>query len=429
VGVADNCAPSRNPRTERDSKYLNAWLREGFVVVATDYEGLGAGGRHLYLHARAEAFAILDSVRAVLHGMPDVSNSVILLGQSQGGAAVFATAGYAPAYAPELNIRGAVATGAPYFGRKNPEVFPSDQVNPTLAYAMYVVRTAQVFNPDFKDADVFTSRALPVYPESSRLCIWQLEKAVVEAGLTTANSLVPGGMEKAWAQVGKSLAYPTLKLDQPLFMGTGEHDMDVSAEQQIALCNDARLAGARVVQRVYPGLDHSGTVNASLVDSIPFVRQVLAGQPMDAQCQTPVPAAATPRLGGSYLINETVFCPTTASDIGAITKPGSIRQTIGEVAVTPSTPDGISGTMTFRELNQVGNIVILNGEGAFASEASTGGGAYSLSGTTLTVTLTGQSAETYTAYPGQASATGVVQDLFALRLDGGCSDEMIVRAR
>ena len=286
VGVADVCAPSRNRRTERDSNYLDAWLREGFVVVATDYEGLGAGGPHLYLHAKAEAFAILDSVRAALRGMPDVSNNVILLGQSQGGGAVFATAGYAPGYAPELNIRGTVATGVPYIGRKNPQMFPPDQVNPTLAYAMYVVRTAQVFNPDFREADVFTSRALPVFAESANLCIGPLEKAVVDAGLTTANSIAPGGMTKTWAQLGKSLAYPTLKLAQPLFIGTGEQDKDVSAEQQIALCNDARSAGSQVVQHVYPGLSHSGTVNASLVDSIPFVRRVLAGETVEPQCQT-----------------------------------------------------------------------------------------------------------------------------------------------
>ncbi len=284
VGVGDACAPSRNARSKRDSAYLNAWLREGFVVVATDYQGLGAAGPHLYLHARAQAYAILDSVRAALGGLPGVANRVVLLGQSQGGGAVFATAGYAPVYAPEIEVRATVATGTPHMNRRNAASFPPDRVNPTLAYAMYVMRTAQVFDPTLKADEVFTPLALPVYAESEALCVGPLERAVVDAGLTSANTLIPVGAGRALALVGKSFAYATLKLPQPLFMGTGGADVDVSTEQQVALARDACAAGTNLVQHVYPGLDHSATVNASLADSIPFVRQVLAGEAVASTC-------------------------------------------------------------------------------------------------------------------------------------------------
>ena len=92
----------------------------------------------------------------------------------------------------------------------------------------------------------------------------------MQAGLTTANTLLPTGTARALRLVAASFAYPTLKLAQPLFMGTGAVDVDVSTEQQIALAKDACAAGTTVVQHVYPGLDHSGTVNASLVDSVAF---------------------------------------------------------------------------------------------------------------------------------------------------------------
>jgi dienelactone hydrolase len=286
VGIGDGCAPSRNPRTARDSAYLNAWLREGYAVVATDYQGLGTAGPHLYLNARAQAYAILDSVRAALGGLPDLANRVVLLGQSQGGGAVFATAGFAPAYAPELDVRGSVASGTPHLARQNAPTFAPDRVNPTLAYVMYATRTAQVFDPALKDREVFTDRALPVLAQSDTLCVGPLETAVVNAGLTNANALVPTGPALLFARLGKSVAYPTLKLSQPLFMATGEKDVDVSAEQQIALAKDACKAGSRVEQHVYPGLDHSATVNASLVDSVPFVRRVLAGQDIASTCAT-----------------------------------------------------------------------------------------------------------------------------------------------
>src|SRR5574337_1266819 len=174
VGVADICAPSRNVRSKRDADYLDAWLRQGFAVVATDYQGLGTSrtsGPHLYLNTRAESYAALDSVRAVLGGMKDVANRVIILGQSQGGGAAFATAGYASAYAPDLKV-----------------------------------------------------------------------------------------------------------------LGTGVADRDVSTAQQLRLAKDACAAGTLVQQHVYPGLSHSETVNASLADSIPFVRSLLAGQPVASTC-------------------------------------------------------------------------------------------------------------------------------------------------
>ena len=42
TGIADTCAPSWIPRSERDAHYLNAWLQQGYAIVATDYQGLGS---------------------------------------------------------------------------------------------------------------------------------------------------------------------------------------------------------------------------------------------------------------------------------------------------------------------------------------------------------------------------------------------------
>ena len=96
-------------------------------------------------------------MRAVLGGVPGLANEVVLVGQSQGGSAVFAAAGYAPAYAPELAIRATVATGTIYNAspatlaslpkfesayRRDPE-----RVDPTLAYQFYSVLSAQQIDP------------------------------------------------------------------------------------------------------------------------------------------------------------------------------------------------------------------------------------------------------------------------------------------
>ena len=86
VGVADVCAPSWAGRSLRDVRYLNTWLDQGYAVVASDYQGLGVPGPHPYLHARAAAYGVLDSVRAALQAELPLANKVVIIGQSQAAA-------------------------------------------------------------------------------------------------------------------------------------------------------------------------------------------------------------------------------------------------------------------------------------------------------------------------------------------------------
>ena len=43
---------------------LQRWLKAGYAVVRTDYEGLGTPGAHPYLIGASEGRAMLDMVRA-----------------------------------------------------------------------------------------------------------------------------------------------------------------------------------------------------------------------------------------------------------------------------------------------------------------------------------------------------------------------------
>lgn len=44
TGLSDSCAPSRTPRSARDTAYLDHWLGQGYAVVAADYPDLGLDG-------------------------------------------------------------------------------------------------------------------------------------------------------------------------------------------------------------------------------------------------------------------------------------------------------------------------------------------------------------------------------------------------
>jgi hypothetical protein len=139
TGIADICAPSARPRGERDGRYISSWLDAGFAVVASDYQGLGTPGIHPYSNYRASSYSLLDSARAIIGARYGAANAVVLVGQSQGAGTVVAAAGYAPSYAPDLRVRGVVATGAPNLSRAAIEsglASSATDVMVTGAYAM-----------------------------------------------------------------------------------------------------------------------------------------------------------------------------------------------------------------------------------------------------------------------------------------------------
>ncbi|MEW5559904.1 alpha/beta hydrolase [Enterobacter asburiae] len=277
VGIAHSCAPSLNPRTARDSQYLNTWLSLGYAIVAPDYPGLGSAGLHHYLDARAEAWSTLDSIRAALAAFP-LKNQLVLVGQSQGAHAAFATAGYQPAYAPELNIIGTVLTGTPYFTAQSQVsglfTTTGDKQrttgDPKIPYVFYIYHSAADRDPNLKAADYFQTASLALLGEAKSQCITPLTESVMKDKLTMENSLRPGIQDLLNASAS-SLSYPTLHLKHPVFIGIGGDDINVPTAMQQQFARDVRAAGTQVSEHLYPGLDHSGTVNPSLRDSVPFV--------------------------------------------------------------------------------------------------------------------------------------------------------------
>lgn len=288
VGIGDGCAPSANPRSERDSTYLNGWLREGYAVVATDYEGLGGPGLHPYLNTRAEAWSVLDSVRAALGAtvggtrLP-LANKVLIVGQSQGASAAFATTIAARGYAPQVNVLGTIATGIPYLTGALPPRANIDQVDRTIAYLFYIAAAAGEVDPALKADTVFTPAAMPLVHAAAQRCVADMMTATVQAGMTRRRTL-QGDFVAYYASFLRNTAYATLKTATPVFVGTGEQDIDVPTPMQKALVRDACKAGTRIQFHLYPGLDHSGTLNPSFADSRLFARQLLEGRPVETNC-------------------------------------------------------------------------------------------------------------------------------------------------
>ncbi len=109
IGVLPECAVSHTPDPYKQTPVVELMIREGFVVAATDYLGLGTPGVHPYLVGNISATAILDSVRAAQQLEVNAGDRFVVWGASQGGQAALWAAQSATAYAPELKLVAAAA--------------------------------------------------------------------------------------------------------------------------------------------------------------------------------------------------------------------------------------------------------------------------------------------------------------------------------
>ena len=165
TGAADSCAPSRGYDASDLTSYayplLRRWLKAGYAVVRTDYEGLGTPGVHHYLLGLSEGRSVLDAARAARAFAPGkLSKRLIISGHSQGGHAALFAASLAPTWTPELRVRGTVAFA--------PASHLATQTQATLgiglpggglgAIAGLVVRAVDLADPSLGVAGLLTPR-------------------------------------------------------------------------------------------------------------------------------------------------------------------------------------------------------------------------------------------------------------------------------
>ena len=288
VGIADVCAPSWTGYAPFHDKYLKQWLDQGYAIAASDYQGLGTKGIHPYLATQPAAYSNLDMLRAIKGLKVNLSDKVVVIGQSQGAGAAIATAAYAPQYAPELNLLGVVATGVPFFSPKILELIqknrPQDKVDPMLGYNFLMLTLVEELIPDFSLTDYVFDSIYPTVRSVSTVCNEDMRGVITEKGLTFNKIFKKSPLEPLKVAIAQ-MNFPTLKIDTPIFIGTGALDRDTPPKMQAIFAKKACAAGTNIQAHLYPGFEHRSVLNHSTVDSIPFVKTVMSGGKVEGNCQ------------------------------------------------------------------------------------------------------------------------------------------------
>jgi dienelactone hydrolase len=264
TGLADQCAPSTaaggssfDVDFDLDYQSFETVASFGFVLVSTDYEGLGVPGEHPFLDGPSEARSMLDAGRAVRQ-LPLVyaGAKTAVGGFSQGGHAALWAAQVAPEYTPEQQIfAGLLASAA----SEVPEL----------------VR-AGVTDPSRQELTVWTLLGLAAaHPEAQAALGTVLTPAGTQlAGLLTAGcSLEGAAVPPPLASLLAANTAGAVATTTPLLMFHGDADTNIPLAQSDALL--ARLcAGGQVVERrVVPGANHGSTISSATIEG----REWLAG--------------------------------------------------------------------------------------------------------------------------------------------------------
>ncbi|MCF8604364.1 prolyl oligopeptidase family serine peptidase [Gordonia sp. HY442] len=282
VGLGDTCAPSAQPRSDRDTEYLGHWLKQGYAVVATDYVGLGTPSLMSYLSGQVSATSTVDSVIAAQQAQLPLSKTWAIVGQSQGAGAALNAARRATALSKGsgLDYRGVVATGAPaniehIVWQAGPQFPPIALPSGLTTYAAYIVAGFTDARSDLHVDRVLSAAGRRVVRLAEKLCYPELEAALdgakINSWFTRPLASIPG----VQAALVDYMGTPHAGYDRPIFLGQGLKDIDVPAPSALSLYAQMRAAGQPVDFHVYPTQDHSGTVLASMKDSTPFLKRIM----------------------------------------------------------------------------------------------------------------------------------------------------------
>jgi pimeloyl-ACP methyl ester carboxylesterase len=259
TGVAQKCAPSRAIDPFDLVEGLTDFLNRGYIVVYTDYTGMGTPGPDSYLVGGTAGRNMLDAARAARQLLQkDAGDRVVLWGHSQGGQAALFAAQLAPAYAPELRVL-ATAVAAPATDLANLLRADIGDISGVSISSYAFDAYSQIYGYPLQS--ILTPAAIAALPAMNRLCLLS-QNAALHA---IAKPLIGGFLAadpattQPWAGLLAANTPGGEPIASPLYVAQGEADELVRPASTDAFVARVRAAGTAVTYDRIPGATH-GTV-------------------------------------------------------------------------------------------------------------------------------------------------------------------------
>ena len=326
TGSAQNCGPSQiiDPTRPLNQYFLadgDSWtdfgipngqgfINQGYVVVATDYQGLGGGGKHQYAVAQTNGRDVINSARAA-SSMQEVGagKKTVVYGWSQGGGATIAAASL-PEYqalqgtaADNLQYLGFVALAPEDVAAMLPNV-PADEAGATklmngftqanipnvflFAHYMMGLWGTQAAFPGLQLTDVLTDDGAKVVDKLSKnKCIHVLADTFNYAYGDSYKSLLKPEPSNslAWVKAFVNGSVKPVKPVAPVVIYWGTKDTAVPPVMHELYQKQMCAMGANVGRNQLPGEQtHFTTPGVSAPMYLEWVKDRIAGKPLANGC-------------------------------------------------------------------------------------------------------------------------------------------------
>lgn len=282
TGAADACAPTRIRPNSVMAPYvayvhpqMEDWVRAGYAVVATDYQGLGTPGPHPYLVGEAEGRSVVDIVSAARQLVPSLGKRFLIAGHSQGGQSSLFAASLADEWAPKLKLRGTVAYAPASHLSEQAKFLPSLTTPSGLsALVTLIFKGASTASDDLKPGKFLTAEAKALYPQTEQLCLAQLAESDSLGGLAPAD-LLRGSADLDPLYSVLDDMNPAVEIGPPVLLAQGGADTTVFPTFTDMLNGELDKLGDEVTYKTYPGVNHGAIVAAAEDDALSFFEKRL----------------------------------------------------------------------------------------------------------------------------------------------------------
>ena len=284
-GFDANAAPSHHKNLWQHFLAPYQIALQGYVVVATDYAGLGVKRHHSgqaivheYLAPPSQAKDVVHSVTAARAAFPELSMNFVVIGHSQGGGAAWSVAQRA-ATTSIPGYLGAVAV-SPYTNALEENYEIAQIIIPPMCPGL-----ASAF-PDFSPADVLTAEG------EKRLDIIHRTGAAMDSALALLSSPGASRLKPDWKQNTHLQQYLSLTsnggkaIKGPLLITHGQSDpiLNVAVvENAIKRTAELSPSSSQIEYASLPHITHVSALPASQRLWMDWIGDRFAGRAVEAR--------------------------------------------------------------------------------------------------------------------------------------------------
>lgn len=282
VGVLSQCGVSHSDDPYKQTPGVELMLAQGYVVVATDYIGLGTPGVHPYLLGPVSAYSVLDSVRAAQQLDVNAGSEFVVWGASQGGQASVWTAELAAEYAPDLTLIAAAAS-APALDLAGIVEAKQDDKGGGVVLALAIYSWSYHY-PEANINDIVQEAMRPQFIRIAETCMSTPLAYLTIGGLLTPNEylIAPLNDTSPWREIIDENT-PRGVLTVPLLITQGTEDTLIPIELNSAEAERRCNAGQDVEFLRLAGVGHDARDESAEVTIGWFVDR-FAGRPTQTNC-------------------------------------------------------------------------------------------------------------------------------------------------